>query len=206
MGGKPVVAIEHLEDELSPWLLLEYRHASLILGKNMIEYTNVPRKYHRILSKYGAVHSGSVLEIYDHSKLLILDPASEKPLVRNDLDTVEAVVIGGILGDHPPKKRTHKLLSSKAPRAIRRNIGRGQYSIDGAVYVVYMVMNGYSLDEIHYVDGVKMEVKHDGITEEIILPFRYPLVNGNPLLAPGLKQLLEKGSLPVEIINELRDP
>ncbi len=203
MGRKITVVIEHLEEEMSPWLLLEYRHASIIIGKDNIVYTNIPRKYHKILRKYGRVYEKSVLSLYPHEKIIILDPQAEKPLSAKDLERCEVIVIGGILGDHPPRGRTKILLSIKAPKALKRNIGEGQYSIDGAVYVVKKFIETGDLSSIRYVDGIILEHKEDNVVKTIKLPFRYPLVNNEPLLAPGLRELLLKGKIPDNIWREL---
>ncbi|MCD6195878.1 MAG: hypothetical protein J7J82_03750, partial [Staphylothermus sp.] len=57
------VVIEHLEEELRPWIFLEYRHVSLIFGKENTIYTNIPSKYRRIMNKYGHVYSMSIVDI-----------------------------------------------------------------------------------------------------------------------------------------------
>ncbi len=203
MGKPPLIIIEHLESELSPWILLEYRHASKLAGKDNIMYTNVPLRYHNILSLYGRVSEHSVLDIFDHGRLLILDPKADKPLSKNDLEGIDAVVIGGILGDHPPKGRTYKLLSSLAKGSLTRNIGEGQYSIDGAVYVVLEVFRRGCLECIDYIDGVELSKRIGNEEIKVFLPFRYPIVDNRPFLAPGLKEYILEGSLPDFIIKEI---
>lgn len=204
---KPLIVIEHLEEELSPWLLLEYRHASLIVGRENIVFTNVPKEYHSILNKYAVkVYEESILNLFDHNKILILDPVATEQISSNDIDRVDYVVVGGILGDHPPRKRTFKYLSSKAPKALKRNIGEGQYSIDGAVYVITKFIETRDLESIKYIDGLTISHEEGGVVREIHLPFRYPVVDGEPLLAPGLKEYLIYGRIPSEILSELKDP
>ncbi len=204
---KPLIVIEHLEEELSPWLLLEYRHASLIVGRENIVFTNVPKEYHSILNKYAVkVYEESILNLFDHNKILILDPVATERISLNDIDRVDYVVVGGILGDHPPRKRTFKYLSSKAPKALKRNIGEGQYSIDGAVYVITKFIETRDLESIEYIDGLTISHEEGGVVREIHLPFRYPVVDGEPLLAPGLKEYLIYGRIPGEILSELKDP
>ena len=203
MERKPLIVIEHLEPELSPWILLEYRHASNLAGKDHIMYTNVPLRYHNILSLYGRVSEHSVLDIFDHSRLIILDLKADKSLTKYDLENIDAVVVGGILGDHPPKGRTYKLLSSRAKDSLKRNIGKGQYSIDGAVYVVLEVFRRGCLECIEYIDGIELSRRIGNEEIKIFLPFRYPMVNNRPLLAPGLKEYLLEGLLPDFIIEEI---
>ncbi len=198
------VVIEHLEEELRPWIFLEYRHVSLIFGKENTIYTNIPNKYHRILNKYGYVYSMSIIDIIKKGiikpyEAIILDPWAEKELTIHDLDNIKYVIIGGILGDHPPRKRTPKLLSSKLPEVEKRNIGKGQYSIDGAAYYVYYLYKNRTMNNYEYVDGVIINT----VNGYIKLPFRYPVVNGKPLLAPGLIEFLTKGRLPRKILEEI---
>ncbi len=202
MDEKPVVVIEHLEDEFSVWLLLEYRHVSLIIGREHVWYTNIPCRYKGLMSKYGRVYCESVIELIDNGviprdKVIILDPIAKDMLRREEL-VDSYIIVGGILGDHPPRQRTWKLLSSKLKGVRIRNIGDGQYSIDGAVYYVYKLWLD-NLKDYEYIDGVRIETP----TGYIKLPFRYPLVNGEPLLAPGLIEYLRTGRIPETVLEEL---
>ena len=203
MERKPLVAIECLESEFSPWLLLEYRHASIIYGKEHIMYTNVPRRYHSILKRYGYVREESVLDIFLGEEILILDPAADRIVSKSDLEDIEVVVVGGILGDHPPKGRTRKLLSERARGSKIRGLGSGQYSIDGAVYVFKYILEKGSLRGLAYIDGLELRYSKDDIEIKINLPFRYPLVNGKPLIAPGLKEFLIHRRLSRWIVEEM---
>ncbi len=198
------IIIEHLEDEFAPWILLEYRHSSLIAGRDMILFTNIPDRYHRILERYGTVSSESIVNLVSSGiikgeDLVVLDPKAQRRLEREDLYG-KYVVIGGILGDHPPRGRTWELLTRKLLDygVITRNIGEGQYSIDGAVYYVVELWRN-KLDGFRFVDGVDIETPHG----KIHLPFRYPVVNGKPLLAPGLVEYLVHGRIPREILEEI---
>jgi ribosome biogenesis SPOUT family RNA methylase Rps3 len=198
----PLIVIEHLENNIRLWIMLEYRHASII-AEGHIFFTNVPPRYHSLLSKYGKVYSESVealikRNILPANHVIVLDPTSNVRLDRNDLkDSI--IVIGGILGDYPPRRRTRSMLTSRlAKYGVKvRNIGDGQYSIDGSVYYVYSLWRG--LEKYKYADGVTIKTNSGTIT----LPFRYPLVKGKPLLAPGLLEYLEYGRLPDHIAKEL---
>lgn len=206
MGRKPIIAIEHLEDTLGIWLFLEYRHSCLIAGNRNIIITNLPAKYHHLLRRYcSLLEEKSVLELYPHEKMIILDPQAPEELSIKDLESAEVVVVGGILGDHPPRGRTKKLLSSRAPRAIKRNIGEGQYSIDGTVYVVTRFLETGTLSSIKYVNGIVIRDEVQGVVREIKLPFRYPMVDNKPLITPGLREYLLYGRLPKEIRKELAE-
>lgn len=202
---KPVVVIEHCETELSPWLLLEYRHASMIYGKDFLWFTNVPPRYHRTLSRYGRVLSDNVVELVrcralNPERTIVLDPKASRTLTFEELLTAEFVVIGGILGDHPPRGRTWLYITSRMPTGVRAfNIGDGQYSIDGAVYYVEYMWRNKGIEGFKYVDGVVIETGMG----EVYLPFRYPVVNGKPLLADGLEYYLKYKRLRDDIWAEI---
>lgn len=206
--SKPYIVIEHCEDELSPWLILEYRHASKIYGRDRLLFTRVPRRYHRLLSKYGEVREESIVELVSSgsispSAVIVLDPRAAETLDYKHLLEAKYVVVGGILGDHPPRGRTWLYITSRMPSDVRAfNIGEGQYSIDGAVYYVDYLWRNKGLEGYRYVDGIVIESEHG----EIYLPFRYPVVNDKPLLAEGLEYYLKYRRLRDDIWREIVDP
>lgn len=204
---KPFIVIEHCEKELSPWIVLEYRHSSLVYGRDFLFFTNIPPRLHKILGKYGRVFSDSVIELIERGEIpsretIILDPLAEKRLTYSDLVSAKYIVIGGILGDHPPKGRTRELITSRLRDVRSFNIGDGQFSIDGAVYYVNYVWDNGGETGLKYIDGVTLSF---GV-REIRLPFRYPVVNGKPLMAEGLDHYLLTGKIPDHIWRELTDP
>lgn len=157
--SKPIIVVEHLEEDFTPWILLEYRHLSSIYGSHCVFFTNIPGRYCKLLSKYGRPFPESIVEMVEKglvkpSELLILDPSSPKPLAYSVLVEKRYVVIGGILGDHPPRGRTRELLTSRLRGVEAFNIGGGQYSIDGAVYYVHYMYTRKGLEGYSYVDGV----------------------------------------------------
>jgi ribosome biogenesis SPOUT family RNA methylase Rps3 len=181
---KPIFVIEHLEPEIGKWLLFEYAHASEIVGKNRLKFTNVKKKGDKAkLSRLGTVHEGSASEIFSQEKVVILDPKAEKPLKPEDFAGKDAVIIGGILGEHPPKGRTSKLLTKRFPKAAVRNIGKIQFSIDGAVYVAKLVCEGIPLEKIPVKKGLTLRLSEYA---EVYLPYAYPLKDGKPVISHKL--------------------
>lgn len=204
---RPTIVIEHLEDEIGTWLLLEYRHVSLIHGRRHTIFTNIPSRYHDILKRYGYVYTESIVDLVKNGvipadKIIVLDPIADRELSRKET-MGSYIVIGGILGDHPPKGRTWSMLTSRlAPLGVEwRNIGKGQYSIDGAAYYVFHLWR-HGLKGYRYIDGVNIKTSNGYIR----LPFRYPVVDGKPLLAPGLIEYLTTGRIPRELVEELELP
>ncbi|MEM2242588.1 MAG: SAM-dependent methyltransferase [Candidatus Bathyarchaeia archaeon] len=182
--AKPIFAIEHLEPEIGKWLLFEYEHAAKIAGKNRILFTNVKKEdERRLLSKFGTVEEKSAAEIFNHEKVIVLDPKAELSLKPEDFNGKEAVVVGGILGDHPPKGRTGKLLTRRFPKAVVRHIGKGQFSIDGAVYVAKLVGEGTPLEAIPVKKGLRLKLNKHGT---VYLPYAYPLRDGKPVISQKL--------------------
>ena len=180
-----MIIIEHLEDILSPWLYYEYKHSAEIYPDLII--TNLKNKLERVLmAEHSSSVSISVREI-PFQKVIVLDPMAEKPLVPEDFDG-SVVVVGGILGDHPPKGRTKELLSSKLNCEIR-HLGEKQLSIDSAVYVAYSIKNGKRLEEIEFVDGIEIEIG-GGRTME--LPYRYPVKNGKVTISDELVRYIKE--------------
>lgn len=208
--NKPIIIIEHLEPELSPWLFLEYRHSSIIHGREFLLISNLPRKYHRLMNKYAMVSEKSVKTLIkegtiDGKVAIILDPKSPRKLGFSDAVNAKYIIVGGILGEHPPKGRTFELITKELEGVKSFNIGDGQYSIDGTIFYLNYLINHQGDENFKYVDGVTIrDFQHEYRT--IHLPYRYPLVNGAPLLAPGLSYYLINGSLPDDLWKEIRDP
>ena len=175
------IVIENLEP-LGRWVLAEYRHSYQIAGDMLLitnaEIDGLPSTRRRFY------------EVFDPSKTIILDPKAELKLTRDDLDGVEAVVIGGILGDHPPKGRTWELLTSKFPQAKARNLGPLQLPIDNAVLVTKLIYEGRRLEDIPIVRGLKIKCKLLGSQEETVLPFGYVILNGRPFVSDEVLKIL----------------
>lgn len=203
--SKPFVVIENCEKEMSPWLFLEYRHSSMIYGRDYTIFTNIPVKYHSLLLRYGIVYEESIVNLVNKGlikpiELIVLDPMAHEELAYEDLVNAKYVVIGGILGDHPPRGRTFSLITSKLPSEVRAfNIGNVQYSIDGAIYYVEYLLKNKNTIGLMYIDGVYIETD----LGEIYLPYRYPVVNGKPLLADGLEYYLKHRRIRDDIWKEI---
>jgi len=202
--GKPVIVIEHLEEGLSPWLILEYRHVSMLAGRDNLVFTNVPVKYNNILARYGRVVNESIVDLVKKRsvpprEVIILDPKASRRLEYSDFERARYFVIGGILGDHPPRGRTFQYLTSRLPECESRNIGDRQFSIDGSAYYVLYLYNNGDDKGLNFIDGVDIEIEAGFVH----LPYRYPIVEGKPLLAPGLEYYIKYKRLPPEIAEEV---
>lgn len=204
--GRVDFAVEHLEPRVSTWVLLEYLHAASMVGPENMVVANVPPGDRERLRDAGLrlVYGESVAQLYDPERLLVLDPKAEHPLRPADIVGVDAVVVGGIMGDHPPKGRTWDLLTRRLKGARVRHLGPGQLSVDGAVYVAHRVVAGLEPGFIPRVEGVSLSWRAPlGVEQTVNLPFTYPLVGGKPLLPPGLVEYLRRGAMYEELAHNL---
>jgi ribosome biogenesis SPOUT family RNA methylase Rps3 len=180
--------IEICEPFLSNWLLLEIKHSSSIVGKDKLLITNVKENYMRHLSKYANVTTSSIIDLKGfHDKIIILDPLADLTLTPEEA-SYHILVVGGILGDNPPQGRTFKYITSRLPRCKARNLGKKQFSIDGAIYVAKLISEGKKLEEIPTMENLIIKVDN---FHEIILPYVYPLVNNKPLISDELIEYLK---------------
>lgn len=180
-----LLVIEHLEPCLNKWILSEYRFVSKIFESKVI-FTNVKNEDHRkILSQYGEVYENSVVDILkNNNNVIVLDPKASKEIDKIELSQAEYVVLGGIMGAHPPRGRTWIYITSKLPHSKPRNIGPYQYTIAGAAYVLKRIELGEKVQDIKFVYGLTVKkFLQNNIEVEVYLPYAFPLDNyGNPIL------------------------
>ena len=187
MMMKHIYIIEHLEPELYPWCLIEYKSISKIVGKQNLWFTNVKEKEKNKLKNLGKVFTDSVKSL-DIPNSCILDPEAPKILTSKDSKQFQYFILGGILGDYPPRKRTKQELTSFL-KGKQRNIGKEQFSTDNAVYVVKQITNGVELKSMKFQN--ELEIKINKI-ESILLPYSYPLIKNKPRISKELVQFLKK--------------
>lgn len=185
---KNIFIIEHLEPQLWPWCLIEYKQISKIVGKENLWFTNVRKNDRKKLEKYGKVFSESVKEM-ELKDCCVLDPAAGKTLVSSDSGEFRYFIFGGILGDYPPRKRTSEELSRFLPSAEKRNIGKEQFSTDNAVFVVHEILRGKKLSDLKFQDELEIKISD---VESVILPFSYPVVNGKARISKELVEFIKK--------------
>lgn len=176
--------IEHLEEKLYPWCLLEYKHISQIVGRKSLMFTYIKAAQKIKLKQFGEVENKSVLDL-KLDKACFLDPGAKKELSSED--KFDYLVFGGILGDYPPRQRTAEWLAGRKVKT--RNLGKKQMATDTAVYAAKRIIEGKRLSEIKFLDELHLAT---GKWEEVILPYRYVLEKGKPVLAKGFLQFVKK--------------
>ncbi len=181
--------IENCERKLWEWLYLEYKHAAEIWKDNIV-FTNVKDNDMFIrLRNLGKVYRESFIEIIDERKAIVLDPLAEKKLCRDDFIGRDYIIIGGILGDRVITGKTREYITKKTKKAIVRNLGKVQLTIDTAALVAKLIYMGLNLDEIQISNEVEIKINE---IESIVLPYGYVVFQGKPIITPGLINYLLK--------------
>jgi len=177
--------IEHMDPELWEWSQIEYRHISESVGKESLIITNIMQKDLAKVNKFSDAKAESVSKL-GFKRVCILDPEAEKTLAPSDRNVFDYLVFGGILGNDPPEARTRELVVTGAER---RNLGNEQFSTDNAVMVAKKIIDGTPLEKLRFMHDLTIEMD-DG--EEIILPFKYLLVEGKPFVAQEIIEYVKK--------------
>lgn len=181
--------IEHLEPELFPWCELEYKNISKIVGKENLLITRLRKEDLDKLKDYATVTTkgtSSMPEI-NTPKTCVLDPNATSVLLPSDKDVFDTIILGGILGNEPPRARTaEELIFTKA---TRRHLGKEQFPTDNAAYVMNKILTGTPFEELKFQDHVEIELDEG---ESTILPFRYVLINGKPMISKEVIEILKE--------------
>ncbi|MEM0474599.1 MAG: SAM-dependent methyltransferase [Zestosphaera sp.] len=203
---KTLLIIDNWERLLSPWLFSEYSFVA-DLFKSSLVFTNVTSKEMlQALSSLAKVTPKGVREFLAEinipvSKVVILDPAASEELRPEDLSRAEAVVIGGIMGDHPPKKRTYELITSKLSEAKAKNLGKEQLTIAGAAYVLKKISEGLTLKDLDIRFGLTIKLNILNSSVEIFLPYAFPYEGGEPVLPKEYLRIIAMRSLYYESVE-----
>ncbi len=198
--GKPKIIIEHMEYGVSRWLLIEYKEVIKAVKNANVEvvFTNVKNfSLFAILGKMGATAiSEEGWKVFNRSNAIVLDPEAEKALEPWEIEGSCCIVVGGIMGDHPPRGRT-RIISTYYTNSAKRNLGPYQFSIDGAVKVVLdMLLHNKRLNEVKIVKPpMLLHIKGPYMEDiEVELPYAYPVTSdGKPDISSDLISLLTRG-------------
>jgi len=171
-----LLVIEHCERGLSDWLTLEYRHAAHLWPAHTL-FTNVTAKTTQKQLQTFAQTTPNKANLYLQGRhCLILDPTATTPLAPKDFISLDAIIIGGILGYKNPRGRTKTRISDHS-------------TIDGAALVAKAIALGMKLADIEI--AYEVEITHDPV-HSTILPFGYPIIDGTPIITPGLIEYLTR--------------
>ena len=178
--------IEHMEDEMYDWCILEYNHISKVVGSENLIITNVKVGAEKI-QHFGKIVSESVSEMgLDLKQVCLLDPDAETRLNTSDKQKFDYLLFGGILGDYPRKKRTKELAT--VIDCPKRNLGDKQMSTNTAVYVAHLIMKGKKFENTHFAEELEIVT---GEHESVTLPFRYVIEDGEAVLPDGFIEFMQ---------------
>lgn len=180
--------IEHLEDKLYEWCLIEYRHISQIVGKNNLIFTNI--KEDKKLKQLGEVKEQNVLKL-NLKNACLLDPKAKKTLNPKEAAKFDYFIFGGILGDFPERGRTKKFLTSKLKNVEVRNLTNKQMPTDTAILVTKLIAKGTQIEKIKFIDKPTLLLKKGKINEEVNLPYRYVAKDNKPIMSKELIKYLK---------------
>lgn len=179
--------IEHMDNEMYEWFIIEYKHISKIVGKENLLITNVKKGADKI-KKFCKTIPESIAELgIKKRKICVLDMNAKQELRTEDQDKFEYFVFGGILGDDPPQKRTQKIIA-KLNTPETRHLGKKQMTLDSAVLAAKLIFSGKKLNQIK-IESITVKI---GMGEEVTLPCCYVIKNGKPSITPELVKMLKR--------------
>lgn len=159
----PVYVVQHMESDLSPWVLAEYSHISQKIPKERVVFTTFPSKTNDVPDKLKdcTLTEQSVEDFIpadQHQSVCLLDEDAPAALSPSDASWVKYILIGGILGDEDvddayqavDRDRTRDLRKWDFPR---RHLGDKQMTLDHAALVAKEVLEGKKeLEKMEWVD------------------------------------------------------
>ncbi|MEB3766077.1 MAG: hypothetical protein GSR77_07950 [Desulfurococcales archaeon] len=193
----PLIVIEHLESKPTRWLIAEYIESYEVARENGLDLV-ISRVHDPVLASlldkndipYTYV---SAREIGCSSPSIIMDLRAPRPLEPWESRVATCIVIGGIMGDYPPKARG-LLLVHDLPGFSVRNLGPGQMSIHTATWAVAQVYSGKRVRDLKVGGPAVLWLESPFGEYSVELPFVYPLGrDGSPIVPKRVRDLLESG-------------
>lgn len=200
-----IIVIDNLEPKATRWVVEEYSESARVAKSKGLElYVTglITSELEASLSRRGVGILWDSRSLCNRPDSILLDLWAEKTLDPLEVWGARCFVIGGIMGEHPPRGRT-RLLYDKYPYAARRNLGKLQFSVDGTVKMLVKVLEGRRVEEVEIVYPLTLELKTPMGLMVVELPYAYPLESGKPMIAEGIVRLLEKGILWDELVTSL---
>ena len=189
------MVVDNMEVRASKWAVEEYVESSRVaksIGAEFYISGIITPELEALLARRGVELLLDSRSLCNRPDSILLDLWAEKTLDPLEVWGAKCFVIGGIMGDHPPRGRT-RLLYDKYPYAAKRNLGRLQFSVDGAVKMLAKILAGMHVNEAEIIYPVSLEVKGHLGTVIVELPYAYPAESGRPMIAEGVRRLLERG-------------
>ena len=192
--------IEHMETELSPWVICEYRRmvrdcgADRLLFTNMRPGVNCPEYNSESLSFLsGSKLIPETFEEYarghpKHRTCLLDERATAGVLRPEDASAFDYFLFGGVLGnvDDLDMDRTAEL---RVHGYASRHLGPDQMSTPTALDVTYRVLDGQQeIAAMNFINRPEFAVND---CETLQIPFKYLAdEEGNAIIADGIFEIL----------------
>jgi len=201
-----LIVVEHMEEYPTRWLIEEYSIAMneayksgtlfLIAG---VKDPSLASILARRKIPWTREHSW---DLYDLPGTIVLDMWASRNLDPHEAESARIFVIGGIMGDYPPRGRG-RLLSCHYDWSSIRKIGDKQMSIHTTVWALGQIMRGTPAGKLPLCDEqASFELDLGFSTVEITLPFAYPCdKNGRPNIPEKIRRILARGIIWDEEIN-----
>jgi len=196
---KRYVLLEHMEEKPTRWLLAEYaeaRDAARRAGMELVVTGAGDPVLQALLDREGIPWiPAHAWEVADRPGTIVLDMWAQQDLEPLEAGAACCFVVGGIMGDYPPRMRGI-LLSWAFDWASTRRMGREQMTIHTAVWAVGEIVSGVPVDQLPLGVGGVVEVETPLGRVEVELPYAYPLgEDGRPRVPERVARILSRGVL-----------
>ncbi|KAL7750546.1 hypothetical protein RI367_003884 [Sorochytrium milnesiophthora] len=190
--------VEHMEEDLHEWCLLEYRHMLAHVGGDNLIFSRMHAELADNMPESLASCTATTKDVLDlgipFDRICLLDMEATEELTPADVGKFDYMLFGGILGNgYESEDRT---------RALRklgfhgRRLGPIQMTTDTAVITTWKILEHKTpLEDIQFCDEPTVRFsKHDAVE----LPYRYIAQldkDGNvtgPMLPDGMYDLLKR--------------
>ncbi len=198
MRGEKIIVIEHQEEHPTRWLLAEYeesyREAERSGLKLLISNVRDPRLQSLLSSKGIPWIWEHSWQVFDIPGTIVLDMWAPRDLTPEEALVGRVFIIGGIMGDHPPRGRGRHL-SWSFDWSSKRKIGDIQMSINTTAWALARIIEGYSIEELPLCSqGANVKISSGLMSFEIYLPYAYPCdESGKPLIPRRIMEILSRG-------------
>lgn len=192
----PLIIVEVLEAKATRWLLEELVESYLFASSAGLDLlvSNVRiAELQAMLTRRGVPWTWDDGYSFDSPKCILLDLKAPRTLEPWEASAAECIVVGGIMGDHPPRGRTYLLASQVYRYSAKRRLVELQLTIEGAVKVASLVARGIPMDEIEFVYPLEIDIETPLGSARVELPYAYPSYKGKLLAPRWLPELLARG-------------
>jgi len=198
MPRRMLYVIEHMEEELSDWVICEYKRMVRDVGAENLVFTNMKPgvncpEYKEIEFLHGCKLVPVPFESFytgSKARTCLLDEKAKKILCPSDQGEFDYFLFGGILGnvDDMDMDRTKEL---RVHAYATRHLGKEQMTTPTALDVTFRVLDKQqAIESMQFVDRPEFDISDQ---ESLMMPFKYLANTSNePIMAEGILDLLKQ--------------